>query len=87
MRIGLKDVGVMTTVKRLGARMKWLLSLVSEVYIYLRLYNLDGTPRVHVRRNGSRYIYPEALFKSHEFQQAMGLKDTRDNPGEKAKAG
>ena len=87
MGTGLKGVTVMAAAKWLGAQVSWLVMSVSKVCVYLWMFNLDGTPRVHVRRNGSRYIYPEALFRSDEFQQAMGLKDTKDNPVEKAKAG
>lgn len=36
------------------------------------LFNKDGSPRVHVRRNGSRYIYPEALAASPKFLRAIG---------------
>ena len=76
-------------VKRSKNRAIRLLRLTKPmaVYEYLKMFNLDGTPRVHVRRNGSRYIYPQALFQSAEFQQAMGLEEAGNNLREKAEAG
>ena len=76
-------------VKRSKNRAIRLLGLSKAVAVceYLKMFNLDGTPRVHVRNNGSRYIYPQALYQSDEFQQAMGLEDSKTSPREKAEAG
>ena len=39
-------------------------------------FKADGSPRVYVRRNGSRYIYPGDLFDSPKFRETMAsLKD------------
>ena len=73
---------VMTDLKLLASQAgdpKQLASQFGKAFTYYWKFKLDGTPRVHVRRNGSRYIYPEALFASEEFRQEMGLGNTKSN--------
>ena len=53
---------------------RWILWLARTIKHY-QMFNLDGTPRVHIRRNGSRYIYPEALVKSPEYRRVFRLDD------------
>ena len=79
--------GTKIRVKRSKNRALQFLRLTRAVYDHLKMFNSDGTPKVHVRHNGSRYIYPQALFQSAEFQQTMGLEDSRTSPKEKAEAG